>query len=178
MLQLKQLLDREAIRDAMGRYCRGIDRLDADLIRSAYHEDAWDDHGPFKGNREEFVEWIIPHLRRSYQVTCHNLTTMSIKLDGATAYVETYGIAMEQTQIDGKRIQLIANCRYVDRFEERGGDWRIAHRLCVTDAGRADEVTDWPGAIPGAWTVGSRDHTDPVYAVELRAPDEPGEKRS
>ena len=47
------LLDREAIREAMGRYCRGIDRLDVDLIRSAYHEDAFDDHGPFKNTQKQ-----------------------------------------------------------------------------------------------------------------------------
>lgn len=41
---LQELLDRQAIYDVMMRYCRGVDRFDADLITSAYHPDARDDH--------------------------------------------------------------------------------------------------------------------------------------
>ncbi|HJY93624.1 MAG TPA: nuclear transport factor 2 family protein, partial [Streptosporangiaceae bacterium] len=40
----------EAIRQAALRYCRGVDRLDAELMRSAYHNDATDDHGVFVGS--------------------------------------------------------------------------------------------------------------------------------
>jgi hypothetical protein len=79
------LLDREAIREAMARYCRGVDRLDADLIKSAYHPDAFDDHGPFKGLRDEFVAWVVPFLRREYVVTSHHLTTQSIEVQGDVA---------------------------------------------------------------------------------------------
>ncbi len=39
----------EAIRQAALRYCRGVDRLDAELMFSAYHDDATDDHGVFVG---------------------------------------------------------------------------------------------------------------------------------
>jgi hypothetical protein len=33
------------------RYSRGIDRLDRDMLLSAYHPDAIDDHGMFVGRR-------------------------------------------------------------------------------------------------------------------------------
>jgi hypothetical protein len=32
------------IRAALARYCRGIDRMEAELVRSVYHPDAHDDH--------------------------------------------------------------------------------------------------------------------------------------
>ena len=38
--ELQQLLDKTAIREATMRYCRGVDRFDADRISSAYHPDA------------------------------------------------------------------------------------------------------------------------------------------
>ena len=44
--------DREAITDCLYRYTRGIDRLDRDLVRSAYHDDAVDDVPPQQFRRE------------------------------------------------------------------------------------------------------------------------------
>lgn len=35
----------QCIRDAALRYCRGLDRLDVELMKSAYWEGATDDHG-------------------------------------------------------------------------------------------------------------------------------------
>ena len=48
---LAELADREAIRDCLHRYCRGVDRCDEDMLRSAYWEDAHDDHVVFAGTR-------------------------------------------------------------------------------------------------------------------------------
>ena len=42
---LQMLIDEAAIKKVHLRYCRGIDRMDWDLIRSCYHPDAIDDHG-------------------------------------------------------------------------------------------------------------------------------------
>ena len=58
---LRELLDRQEIHDCLMRYSRGVDRLDPDLIRSAYHDDAIDDHGMFVGTRDEFVDWVIDY---------------------------------------------------------------------------------------------------------------------
>jgi hypothetical protein len=54
-----ELADRQAIRDVLMAYSRGIDRLDRKLLISLYHEDAIDDHGVFVGTREEFADWAI-----------------------------------------------------------------------------------------------------------------------
>jgi ketosteroid isomerase-like protein len=158
------LLDREAIREAMARYCRGVDRLDADLIRSAYHPDAFDDHGPFKGSRDEFVAWVVPFLRREYVSTSHHLTTQSIEVQGDVAYAETYAVVVQEKQVGPEVLQLVANSRYVDRFERRDGDWRIAHRIVVTDSARTDTIAPWQGTSPiSSMTRGTRAPTDPVY---------------
>ena len=45
---LRVLLDKQEIHEVLMRYCRGIDRCDAELLHSVYHPDATDDHGLFK----------------------------------------------------------------------------------------------------------------------------------
>ncbi len=158
------LLDRESIREAMGRYCRGVDRLDVELIRSAYHEDAFDDHGPFKGTREEFVEWVVPFMLREYSSTSHHLTSQTIEVSGDVAWVETYAIVTQTKQVGEQTLQLVANSRYADRFEKRDGNWRIAHRIVIMDTARTDTVAAWAGTSPmSSMTMGTRDRNDPSY---------------
>ena len=57
--RLQHLLDRQEIYDCLVRYCRGVDRLDSELILSAYHPDAIDDHGMFVGSPQEFANFFI-----------------------------------------------------------------------------------------------------------------------
>ncbi|MFM8863148.1 MAG: nuclear transport factor 2 family protein, partial [Acidimicrobiia bacterium] len=56
--------DRLAIADLMALYCRGIDRLDRDLVRSCFHPDATDTHGSFHGTIDEFLDWAFGLLGR------------------------------------------------------------------------------------------------------------------
>ena len=54
-----RLEDRFEIQQALLRYVRGVDRKNWDLMRSAYHPDAWDDHGNYKGPIARFIEITI-----------------------------------------------------------------------------------------------------------------------
>ena len=53
--ELQAFIDKQAIQDVLVRYCRGVDRCDLEMLRSAYWEDATDDHGSLSGNAWEFV---------------------------------------------------------------------------------------------------------------------------
>ena len=55
--RLQELCDRADIFDCMYRYARGIDRIDRELLRSAYHDDAVDDHVGFVGPVDDFIDW-------------------------------------------------------------------------------------------------------------------------
>src|SRR5580698_10968530 len=52
--QVRYLTDRQEILDCLNRYCRGLDRLDPELIASAYHPDAVDNHYTFVGGVAAF----------------------------------------------------------------------------------------------------------------------------
>ena len=67
---LRRLLDEREIADIVLRYCRGIDRMDRDLVLACYHPDAVDVHGSFEGDPQAFVEWVWRLLAR-YDSTMH-----------------------------------------------------------------------------------------------------------
>lgn len=126
---LAQLADLECIRAAARRYSRGVDRLDAAEMKSAYWPDATDDHGAFRGNAHEFVDFCMTAHRR-YRSTGHCLFNHEVVLDSATAargeiYCVTWLIPVEGDRVD------TWYGRYLDRYEKRGGEWRISERVCV-----------------------------------------------
>jgi ketosteroid isomerase-like protein len=161
---LQAILDKAAIADCVHRYCRGVDRLDAETIKSAYHPDAYDDHGELKGSVDEFVAELVPLLRSNYVSTSHNICNQLVDLDGDRAFVESYLIAVHVTESDGNQWQEIVFGRYVDRFERRDGDWRIVHRVVVIDSRNTQRVE--PSRLATDETKiprGRRDGTDAVY---------------
>ncbi|MET0378059.1 MAG: nuclear transport factor 2 family protein [Spongiibacteraceae bacterium] len=46
-MDINEVIAHIEIRQALVRYCRGVDRSDEAMIRSAFHEDAIDEHGAF-----------------------------------------------------------------------------------------------------------------------------------
>ncbi len=124
---------REAIRDCLHRYCRGIDRADADMLRSAYWPDAVDDHGLFNGNAHEFVAWCVPLLAQ-VEHSQHTIGNAIIALDGDAALVESHYHAYERRRrASGGPYEMFVGGRYLDRFERRGAEWRILHRTVLWD---------------------------------------------
>jgi hypothetical protein len=163
--RLAAFLDKQEIRDVLMRYCRGIDRLDAELVASVYHDDAYDDHGTFKGRGKDFAVHVMNGLSR-FERTMHFLGNSLIELDGEAAKSETYFVAYHRLRRDdGSAEDFVAGGRYVDRFERRNGPWLIAKRVVVMEWTRFDEVTrEWDANEH--FTIGQRDHGDLVYTLE------------
>ena len=61
-----------------------LDRRDAELVRSCYWPAAYDDHGPFKGTVEEFVDWVQEVLAY-FDSTMHFIGNQLVEVDGDTA---------------------------------------------------------------------------------------------
>jgi len=157
---LQGLLDEQAIKRVLARYCRGIDRLDQDLVRSCYHPDATEAHGTFTGSLDEYLTWVWKLLGR-YASTFHFIGNVLIEpVDADRARSETYGIAHHRTADESAVGNLVTGFRYVDRFERRDGEWRIAHRAAITEWTSVD-AHRWP--LPPSMPLGRRDRTDVVY---------------
>jgi hypothetical protein len=123
------LRSRAEILDCVYRCARGVDRLDRDLVLSAYHPDAVDDHGTFVGSPEGFVDYFFDLHRRAHHSTSHIINNHLCELDGEVAHAESYYIFASMNAY-GPPVTL-AGGRYVDRFERRDGRWAIAVRKCV-----------------------------------------------
>jgi hypothetical protein len=169
---LLRLVDRAEIQDTIYRYARGVDRNDKDLIRSAYHPDAYDDHVDYKGDIEGFLAWI-DHRFAAFDNSMHFLGNCLIEFAGPDiAFVETYFASRRTRAPVGEEAANLkpddAICRqswgrYLDRFERRKGEWRVARRIVVIDA-RFSSVAIG-GARAGSATWGTRETSDPLWRM-------------
>lgn len=178
---LQELIDKQAIQEVLYRYCRGADRKEWDLMEAAYHPDAYDDHGPYKGGREGLMRWVKKH-HEGVEQSVHIVTNILIELNGGQAAVESFvtthqrfssqnkaNLAMydSATSIrENQRLQVMGVARYVDRFEKRDSGWRIARRTCVLETVWSCLVAE-DGAQSTDWVRATRDATDPLW--EMRA---------
>lgn len=164
MDRLALAADKLECAELVARLARAIDRCDAALLASLFHPDATDDHGLFKGTAAEFVAWVIPLLKTMKQ-TQHVIGQCLIEVDGDRAAGESYFVAHHTLAgLDGDLFSLAAG-RYLDRFERRGGVWKISHRHAVYDWNSAAPSSDtFDRANPGAMAFGKRGAFDPSYA--------------
>jgi hypothetical protein len=158
--------DHIAIQQVLARYCRGIDRVDMDLVRSCYWPDAQDHHGAFSGDREAFIVWVEEVLRSRFTATQHALHQSVIECEGDEAFVETYFRAWHTPADPAQTGKLVLYGRYVDRMEKRGGEWRIALRQLVSDLRGIDPIEDLTDVDDPAG--GRRGREDPSYGLRLR----------
>jgi hypothetical protein len=144
----QRLVDKDEIHDVLMRYCVGIDRGDLDLILSAFHDDARDNHSGVEEHAVDRFTRTVKEARGMSMVTSHNLGNVYIKLAGDSAHGQSYFTAWHRLDIDGRPHDWVIGGRYVDRFERRKGEWRIAHRTVVYDFERFDEVAPKPADHP------------------------------
>jgi hypothetical protein len=132
--RLRALIDEREIRRVVLRYCRGVDRGDAELIRSCYHPGSTDVHGNYRGDGRAFADYVVGVLGERYTATTHAVHDSLIDLDGASAHAETYFVAyhLSVEPIDQAHLYVFGG-RYIDRFERRDDDWGIAERVVLRD---------------------------------------------
>jgi len=161
--RLRELADRSEILDCMHRYARGMDRFDREMVRSAYHEDAIDDHAMFVGLVDDFLDWAFTYHEGQTRHQ-HYLTNHTVELDGDEAHCETYYVFVGTDRDPDAPLRVVGG-RYVDRLERRAGKWAIAARVCLVEwqtepaSGLSPAAVDF---LAGVGTV-ARDRTDASY---------------
>ncbi len=131
--EVRDLAARRDITDAIHRYMRGLDRLDAALQRSAFHDGAFIDVGLMAGPVDEFIAFA-QSLLTGMDATHHMLGQIRIELDGDKASGESYFQAWHGSRDEaGNPHDLFISGRYVDEFACNNGEWRITKRLLITD---------------------------------------------
>jgi hypothetical protein len=147
--ELKGFVERERIRDCIGRLARGEDRRNAGMISASYWPDSKTDYGVFAGNFDEYLAWVVPGSP-AIPVTQHVLGQSVIQIKDSTALVETQVISYHRVNMGEEERDTVIGGRYLDRMEKRGGDWRIAQRTMLydwyQDFGRS---IDWSKGVMG-----------------------------
>lgn len=147
--ELKELLDREKIRDCICRLARGEDRRDAELIKASFWPDATTDFGMFVGSFDEYLAWVVPGSP-AIPVTQHVLGQTVIELTGAVALCETHVNGYHRVNMGTEERDTVIGGRYLDRLEQRGVEWRIAKRTMLYDWFKDLGVSvDWSQGIMG-----------------------------
>lgn len=160
---LATLVAKQEIYEVVARYCRGIDRMDLELVRSAYHLDALDHHTGFDGTIDEYLPWVRRALTR-LDGTMHVISNHLSEVRGDRAIVETYGTAAHWgSPADDPRLNFTSGSRFVDRMERRESRWAIVERWTVREWTRSD--VGLLIAREGSGPTGSRDNSDPLHVA-------------
>lgn len=156
---LETLIAKDAIRELVLLYSRGVDRKDAALLRDLYTADATDTHGDsYDGDATgycDFLEKSFPYMPYSGHHVCNHM----ISVDGDEGNGEVYAIAYHVIP-DGQGgwLEDLMTVRYIDNYrKEADGRWRFAKRVVTYDMRNRRPI-----AAPGEMTDPA---SDPSYSV-------------
>lgn len=180
---VQRLAAEHEIKNVLQQYCRGVDRRDFDLVRSAYHTDAIDNHGPYNGDVDGLIQWMTRRHEGVAQ-SMHMLGNCLIDwVSDTVALVETYCVTYQKLKsggaastsdvgltVGGSGQQTQVRCRYLDRLEKRDGVWRIADRVVAYESLLLEES---PGDAPfsASMQLATRGKDDPLYTLLARRAD-------
>jgi hypothetical protein len=126
-IELRELLDKQAITEVLHRYCIAFDTKDRELAYSVWHPDGTAEYeGMFEGTGRGFVDFGVGAHETALPVSSHQVTNILIDVDGDVATSTAYVTAAAQ-RADGSAVNLIRG-QYDDRWSRRDGTWAIDHR--------------------------------------------------
>lgn len=140
-MTIEELLAKQEIMELSATYMRGLDRLDRQLLRSVFHDDAKTDYGFFKGGPDAFCDMAFKALK-DHAANHHMLGQLNITVAGHQAAGEVYFQAYHRLTGTSAPEDLFIAGRYIDLYEQRQGVWKIAERAEVNDWARTEPAAD------------------------------------
>ena len=165
---VQELIDRQRIWECLLRYTRGMDRLDRELVLSAYHPGGMEDHGAFVGSCEKFTDRVLAFHREQENLTQHIMSNHRCEIEGDVAHAETY-VSCYAVNREGRGSYSLG--RFIDRLEKRDGRWGIVDRVCVREGSTDFPANDFVANFsvqPNSLARPTRDRDDPSYLRPLR----------
>jgi hypothetical protein len=155
--------DRFAIIDLAALYMRGLDRLDGALLEAQFWPEAQLEYGIFSGGPADFAAFCMAalkdHDRNHHMLGQHLIDFVAPDEAFGEVYYQAYHRVRDEA---GAARDLFIAGRYVDRYERRGGAWRMAYRSELVDWVRDDPASDaMLAAAP--FIIGARKPADPLY---------------
>lgn len=178
--RLRRLLDKDEIATTIHRWATAVGRCDWERVRLAFHDGALDAHGTFDGGIDHFVEWQKRH-HDGIEQSVHfigpvDVEFASVDLALAETYVTVYqrltkDAVQPRTDLLGiemadyaKPLMALLVGRYIDRFERRDGQWKIANRQAVFEWTKIDDAP-WNVIKQNGWVMARRDKSDEIYRL-------------
>ena len=160
--KLRELLAEREISRVIHQYAHAADRGDVAMMTGCFWPDATLDLGVFRGPVTTFLDGVRTGAADTNRISRHMLGNILIEVDLAArrARAETYcsgGSRMLDSA--GVLVERMAHVRYVDRFIERDGQWRIHCRVVAFD---------WATAMPAPGDT----IVHPGFLMGRRGPDD------
>ena len=168
----EQLVARAQIYDVLMQYMRGVDRRNMDLVRAAYHPDATQTNPYLAPGEWGSVEELITLMNRNavhIPMSMHFLANVVYEFAGDDiAIVESYLMAYQtHREARGEGFRQTGS-RYLDRFERRHGNWKIAKRVLplsfIRPLAPAGDQILFTNPV-----LSTRDTDDPLWSLRAEA---------
>jgi hypothetical protein len=130
------------------------DQGDWDTVKALFHDDATISISWYSGSVDGFIEGSKKLFSRRPPETRvkHWLGSYRISIANSRAFLETDFEGRVREYIDGHLFDITFEGRFFDRFEKRGGVWKIASWTAVYDNDSITPVI--PNSVPASFYEG------------------------
>src|SRR3954470_15920723 len=136
MSDLETLLAKHAVADVVQRWGRARDQgLWEDLGRT-FHPGGLIKVMWFDGSHDDFIKACSGRFTPGTGTTKHFFGVSVVDVRGDKALSETPALLSQSGELHGVRFTSTSFLRFLDRFEKRGGEWRIVKRNGIYEADR------------------------------------------
>lgn len=130
-LQLAELVDREAIRDVVHRYCFAVDRGTLEQVMALFDDECDLELVPGKKyrGRDAVHRWYDQYMRTRMNVLRHLVHNQVIEVSGNQAFSKSYFDAVGEL----KGESIVVAGFYEDRLRKHGAQWKFAEKVIRLD---------------------------------------------